>query len=103
MSPHTGIEVSLDRRDRKPNEAETLRVRQYPLQASLLLFPARGAFAPYLLGGAGWYSNRIEATGRRRDGFVGDRSRLRMARRVRRGAQIRPSLPRCTATIATRS
>ena len=32
----------------------------YPLQASLLLFLARGSFQPYLLGGPGWYSHKIE-------------------------------------------
>ena len=35
-------------------------MRQYPVQASLLLYPARGAVAPYFLGGAGWYTNRID-------------------------------------------
>ena len=59
LSPRTGIEVSLDLRS-ETNEAETLRVRQYPVQASFLVYPARGAVAPYLLGGAGWYTNRID-------------------------------------------
>ena len=59
LTPRTGIEVALDVRS-ETNEAETLRVKQYPLQASLLLFPTKGAFAPYLLGGGGWYTNRIE-------------------------------------------
>lgn len=59
LSPRTGIEVSLERRT-DTNEEETLRVRQYPLQASLLLFPVRSAFAPYVLGGGGWYTTRVE-------------------------------------------
>jgi Outer membrane protein beta-barrel domain len=59
MSPRTGVELSLDIRT-ETNEAETLRVRSMPIQASLLLFPARGAFSPFILGGAGWYAQRFE-------------------------------------------
>jgi hypothetical protein len=60
-SPRMGIEVSLDR------HAETFellneKVIDYPLQASLMLFPATGAFSPYLLGGPGWYTHKIEST-----------------------------------------
>ena len=59
MSPRTALEVSLDTRS-ESNDAETLRVRETPLQASLLLFPIPTAFAPYLLGGGGWYSHKVE-------------------------------------------
>lgn len=59
MSPRTAIEVALDVRT-DTNEAETARVRQLPLQASLLLFPVRSRFAPYALGGGGWYTTRVE-------------------------------------------
>lgn len=59
MSPRTAIEVALDVRT-ETNEAATQRVRQLPLQASLLLFPVRSAFAPYALGGGGWYTTRVE-------------------------------------------
>ena len=59
MSPRTAFELSLDLRT-ETNEAETLRVRSYPVQASLLLFPARGAFSPFVLGGGGWYSQKYE-------------------------------------------
>lgn len=59
MSPRTALEVALDLRT-QTNEAETERVRQYPVQASLLLFPVRSAFAPYVLGGGGWYTTRVE-------------------------------------------
>jgi hypothetical protein len=59
MSPKTALELSLDVRT-DTNEAETVRVRQVPIQASLLLFPVRTTFAPYVLGGGGWYSNRVE-------------------------------------------
>ena len=37
-----------------------MRLRNVPIQASLLLYPAAGAFSPYVLGGAGWYSQRVE-------------------------------------------
>jgi opacity protein-like surface antigen len=59
ISPRTAVEVALDLRT-ETNEAETLRVRQYPLQASLLLFPIRSTFAPFVLGGGGWYTTRVE-------------------------------------------
>jgi hypothetical protein len=60
LSPKTAVELSLDMRT-KTNEALTLRVRDMPVQASLLLFPIAGSFSPYILGGGGWYSHRIEA------------------------------------------
>jgi opacity protein-like surface antigen len=59
VSPRTAIEVALDIHT-ETNEALTERVRQLPLQASLLLFPVRAPFAPYALGGGGWYSTRVE-------------------------------------------
>jgi opacity protein-like surface antigen len=60
VSPKTGIEVSLDRHS---EEFELLdqRVREYPLQASLMLFPVRGSFSPYLLGGPGWYTTKVDS------------------------------------------
>jgi hypothetical protein len=60
VSPKTGIELSLDVRTHS-NEALTERVRDVPVQASLLLFPVKGAFSPYALGGAGWYYHRVQA------------------------------------------
>ena len=59
-SPRTGIEVSLDRHT---EEFELLdqRVREYPLQASLLLYPVKAPFAPYILGGPGWYTTKISS------------------------------------------
>ena len=59
-SPKTGLELSLDRRT-ETNEAETTRIVNYPIQISLLMFPVRGTFAPYVLGGGGWYSQKIES------------------------------------------
>jgi hypothetical protein len=59
LSPRTALELSMDVRT-ETNEALTQRVRELPIQASLLLFPARTVFAPYVLGGGGWYSHRFE-------------------------------------------
>ncbi len=55
----SSIEVAVDVRT-ETNELKTERVRDYPVQASLLLFPIRSSFSPYLLGGIGWYSRRVE-------------------------------------------
>lgn len=59
-SPRTSIELAMDWRSTTSEDA-TVRVRDYPFQGSLLLYPVRGALAPYVLGGAGWYSQRTEA------------------------------------------
>jgi opacity protein-like surface antigen len=59
MSPRSSFELSLDlRTDEDPTEA--VRVRQFPIQASLLLYPVRSVISPYLLGGGGWYATRVE-------------------------------------------
>lgn len=59
VSPRTALEVALDLRT---TTSETLmqRVREYPIHASLLLFPVRAALSPYVLGGGGWYTVRLE-------------------------------------------
>lgn len=59
VSPKTAIEVALDYRSHT-NERLTERVRDLPLQGSLLLYPIRSALSPYILGGIGWYSQRVE-------------------------------------------
>lgn len=59
LSRRTALEIALDLRT-TTSETLTERVREYPLQASLLLFPARGTIGPYLLGGGGWYTRRLE-------------------------------------------
>ena len=59
LSPRTAFELSLDRHT-ETNALETARVRQTPIQASLLMFPVRTVFSPFLLGGAGWYSTKVE-------------------------------------------
>lgn len=59
VSPRSALELSLDLHT-ETDPTETVRVRQLPIQASLLLYPVRSVFSPYVLGGAGWYSTRVE-------------------------------------------
>lgn len=59
LSKRTAVELSLDLRT-QTNESLTERTRDYPLQASLLLFPIRSTFSPYVLGGVGWYTHRVD-------------------------------------------
>jgi hypothetical protein len=48
------FEVSLEQRSETSEDGET-RVRERPIQASMLVYPVRSVFAPYLMGGYGWY------------------------------------------------
>jgi hypothetical protein len=59
MSPRTAIELALDWRT-VINDSLTERTRDMPFQGSLLLYPVRGGLSPYLLGGIGWYSQRVQ-------------------------------------------
>lgn len=54
-SKHIALEGSMDYRTEMTTD-KTTRVREEPLQGSLLLFPVRAAFSPYLLGGYGLYT-----------------------------------------------
>ena len=58
-SNHVMIELALDRRASSTPDGRT-HVRETPMQASLLLFPVRKAFAPYLLGGFGIYTEATD-------------------------------------------
>jgi outer membrane protein with beta-barrel domain len=60
LSQRVGAELSFDRRVEE-NDLMTIRVRDYPVQASLLLSLARSSFSPYLLGGVGWYTRSVDA------------------------------------------
>lgn len=60
LSPRTSIELAMDWRS-TTSEDRTVRISDYPFQGSLMLYPVRAAIAPYLLGGVGWYSQRMEA------------------------------------------
>jgi opacity protein-like surface antigen len=55
-----GFEVAMDYQS-MTNEAETARARNTPIQVSALLLPVKKTFAPYLLGGLGWYRHKVEA------------------------------------------
>ena len=57
-SPRTAIELSLDYRSHL-NEDLTERIKEYPIQGSLLLYPLSAAISPYVLGGIGWYKQRV--------------------------------------------
>lgn len=59
LSPRTALELSIDYRS-TTNDTATERVREYPFQGSLLLYPVRGGLSPYVLGGLGWYSQRVD-------------------------------------------
>lgn len=59
LSAKSAVEVALDYRAHI-NEDLTRRIRDIPIQASLLVYPIRTALAPYLLGGVGWYAQKTE-------------------------------------------
>jgi hypothetical protein len=59
VSDRTGLELSLDRRS-ESFDLLNEKVTETPIQASLLLYLARGGFKPYLLGGPGWYKRSVE-------------------------------------------
>lgn len=53
------IEVAADTRSERSPDG-LLRVQERPIQGSLLLFPVRAAFSPYVLAGYGLYSRTTE-------------------------------------------
>jgi len=59
LSPKTAFELSLDRH-REDSGDLTQRVVDYPLQATLMMYPVRSRFSPYLLGGFGWYTHKVQ-------------------------------------------
>jgi hypothetical protein len=52
------LEVAMDFRSSEEGPLN-VEVRDYPIQASLLLFPVRARIAPYVLAGVGWYSQTV--------------------------------------------
>jgi opacity protein-like surface antigen len=58
LSQRMGVEVSLDRHT-ESFELLNQKVKETPIQASLLLKLAAGSFQPYLLGGPGWYKRSV--------------------------------------------
>jgi hypothetical protein len=61
-SKHVALEGTLDYHSEFSDD-RTLRMRETPIQGSLLLFPVRRAFSPYLLGGIGLYTRHTDALG----------------------------------------
>jgi hypothetical protein len=58
-SPRTAIELALDYRT-VTDETLTHKTRDLPFQGSLLLYPFRSPLSMYLLGGVGWYNQKVE-------------------------------------------
>ena len=54
------VELAMDFRTEE-SEDGTSRLRERPLQGSILLFPVRSTFAPYLLGGLGLYTQTTDS------------------------------------------
>jgi hypothetical protein len=55
---HTAVEIAMDYRSEVVGDLSE-RVKSYPIQGSLLLYLIRARVAPYVLGGVGWYSQRV--------------------------------------------
>jgi opacity protein-like surface antigen len=53
------IELAADTRSERSDDGLE-RVRERPIQGSLLLFPARAVFSPYVLAGYGLYNRTVE-------------------------------------------
>ena len=90
----SAIELAMDYRS-DVSGTFTERIKSYPIQASLLLYPVRARVAPYVLGGVGWYSQQVtyfsaptgtvvvdEETTRRRGYHAGFGGELRAHRRL---------------------
>jgi opacity protein-like surface antigen len=58
MNSLTAIEVSADY-ESELTDSLTRRVKTMPVQASMLVYLTRTKFAPYVLGGMGWYRRSV--------------------------------------------
>jgi hypothetical protein len=56
------LEAAIDYRSERSEDGLT-RLRERPLQGSLLLFPVRSTFSPYVLAGFGLYARTTDALG----------------------------------------
>src|SRR4051812_23972064 len=61
-SKHMVLEAAMDYRA-VYNDAKTHRTRETPIQGSILLFPVRSVFSPYVGGGVGIYSQLQDELG----------------------------------------
>ncbi len=88
------IELAMDYRSDVTGDL-TERIKSYPIQASLLLYPVRARVAPYVLAGVGWYTQQVtqfsaptgtivvsEETTRRRGYHAGFGAEVRLHRRL---------------------
>jgi len=67
LLPILGLEGSIDYRKEEFDNGR-IEVKSYPVLVSALLYPIPAApIQPYLIGGVGWYFNRIEIAGGRSD------------------------------------
>ena len=55
------LELAMDFRSTVGDDL--VKIKDYPIQASLLVYPIRTRLAPYLIGGLGWYSQRVQTLG----------------------------------------
>jgi outer membrane protein with beta-barrel domain len=55
----TALEFAMDYRSGLNGDL-TERVKDFPIQLSFLYYPVRARLSPYLLGGVGWYAQRVE-------------------------------------------
>jgi hypothetical protein len=62
LSKNVGLEGSLDMRTTW-DTGHTQRLRETPMQASLLIYPIRSILSPYALGGFGIYNRNYEVLG----------------------------------------
>ena len=86
LGQRAALELSLDRRSEELEELNQ-RVKQTPIQASMLLHLAGGGFRPYVLGGPGWYRTTIEPF--EDDGLFDDVSTTEFGWHAGFGAEIR--------------
>jgi hypothetical protein len=61
-SKHVAFEGTIDYRS-ETDVTGTLRMRETPIQGSILFFPIRRVISPYILGGFGLYTRRFDTLG----------------------------------------
>ncbi|MEW6320117.1 MAG: outer membrane beta-barrel protein [Acidobacteriota bacterium] len=83
----TALEVSIDYRS-SLNDDLSQRIKDTPIQASLLVFPVRSTLSPYLLGGVGWFTQRIQQLGAG-EAVLTDTTTRKMGYHAGLGAEIR--------------
>jgi opacity protein-like surface antigen len=88
---HTALEVAMDYHS-DVSGSLTERVKSYPIQGSLLVYPIRARVAPYLLAGLGWYSQHVTRFSAPTGEFVVDDTTTRkMGYHAGFGAEVRPA------------